>query len=999
MTAPFRLIRIPIVTALAAFLMVFAPPPEARADAAGAAGAASAAALPLPDAAGLAPPAADATDAAAPRQPRDRKKKKSDDAGDEGSGGDAAKKDDKEQPKEPPFEKLVKGAKELKGLFNVYIKEDEGKHYLELAPEQFDVSYLLNPTLVSGIGQAFIYPADMLPEYLIAFHRAGKTVQVIHRNPLIQADAASTLHGPAAQAVPDAIVGQGKIESQPHPERKSVLVDLGSLFLNDLEGLSLYLRRVLETPYQADRDGSSVALVKAFPDNLDFETVLHLKTPEVKRPLLYAADPRSLLVRFHYSIARLPDTGYRPRLADDRVGHFPTLVKDYSDDRADDPTVRYVQRWHLEKNDPGAALSEPKQPIVFYLEDSIPREYRQAVREGVLGWNPAFEAIGFENALVVKEQPDDPEWDAADVRYSTLRWIVAPNATFAQGPSRANPFTGQLFDADIRFSVDIIRAIRDEYEEFTAPVAHPAAAPPAAGAPWTLRTLAGWTSMLGPFSLETLLAAAGGDAGEAARPVLGAGARPWMSRAAHGYCDYSRGLAHQAALGRSVLAARGALDPEEEERYVHGFIVHVTLHEVGHTLGLRHNFKASGIHPFASLQDRAVTGRVGITGSVMDYTPVNLAPEGRPQADYWQTIIGPYDYWAIEYAYKPIDAASPRDEEPVLDRIAARAPEPLLAYGTDEDTFIGSPRGMDPGSNAYDNSSDLLAYYTARAAMANELFAKLEERFSEPGTRYQKIRRVFGQGIGELVPAAVNVPKYIGGIRHHRDHIGDPGGRLPYDPVPAAEQRAALQYLTREIFGPRAFQFAPRLLNMLAIERLPDMEGQVWTVERNDPPIHTLVLTIQGLPLDRIYHPITLGRLHDLEARYANPADAFTMAETFTAIRRAIWEELDGRRRINSFRRNLQRRHLQILVNLVVQADPAAPEDARTLARADLLALRRGIDALLAATGRPTPAGARLDATTVAHLDETRARINAALEAGLQRQVPGGAAPQGRTAG
>src|SRR5437867_8635650 len=314
----------------------------------------------------------------------------------------------------------------------------------------------------------------MLPEYVVSFHRVGKTIQLIKRNALFQASAASSMHAPARVAVPDAVVGQAKIESQPHPDRKSLLVDLSSFVVDDLEGMSLALRTLYEVPYQLDKDGSSIALCKAFPQNLDFETVLHFKTPEVKRPAIYAADPRSLLVRFHYSISRLPQTGYRPRLADDRVGHFLAMVDDYSDDREEQPTVRYITRWQLEKKDPSAPLSEPKQPIVFYLENTIPKEYRDAVRRGVENWNPAFEAIGFKNALVVKDQPDDPDWDAADVRYSTLRWIVAPNVGFAQGPWRINPYTGQIFDADIRFSADMLRRVRREFGELVAPVALPA---------------------------------------------------------------------------------------------------------------------------------------------------------------------------------------------------------------------------------------------------------------------------------------------------------------------------------------------------------------------------------------------------------------------------------------------------------------------------------------------------------------------------------------------
>jgi len=396
--------------------------------------------------------------------------------------------------------------------------------------------------------------------------------------------------------------------------------------------------------------------------------------------------------------------------------------------------------------------------------------------------------------------------------------------------------------------------------------------------------------------------------------------------------------------------------------------------------------------PFDRLNDTSLTERSGLTGSVMDYIPVNLAPEGKRQGQYFQSTPGPYDYWAIEYAYKPLDAASPEAERPALLAIALRVGEPGLAYGTDEDTFTGSPKGIDPTSNMWDLGGDILAYYRSRADLSRELLAKMEDRFNEPGLRYQKLRLVFSQAVGEIAPAVLNVPKYVGGIRHYRDHIGDPNGRLPYDPVPASEQRAALAFLNREVVGADAFAIPARLLNKLAVERFPDIEGNFWTMDRIDLPMHTLVLTLQSLAMDRLYHPIVLGRLVDIEQRYDAKDKAFTLAEMFASVRQAVWSELDSRSNINSFRRNLQRKHLTTLVNLAVQVDPSQPEDARTMARADLLQIRRAIDRLLSRVERPV---APLDAVTRAHLDETRARITAALDAGMQRQVPQPARPQG----
>jgi hypothetical protein len=108
---------------------------------------------------------------------------------------------------------------------------------------------------------------------------------------------------------------------------------------------------------------------------------------------------------------------------------------------------------------PDSLLSPPKEPIVFWLENTIPVEYRPYVANGVLLWNKAFEKIGFKDAIVVKQMPDTATWDPADVRYNTIRWVIYPGQSYAVGPSRTNPFTGQIYDADIRVCVDFIRHI------------------------------------------------------------------------------------------------------------------------------------------------------------------------------------------------------------------------------------------------------------------------------------------------------------------------------------------------------------------------------------------------------------------------------------------------------------------------------------------------------------------------------------------------------------
>src|SRR5213079_1241566 len=185
------------------------------------------------------------------------------------------------------------------------------------------------------------------------------------------------------------------------------------------------------------------------------------------------------------------------------------------------------------------------------------------------------------------------------------------------------------------------------------------------------------------------------------------------------YCDYADGLAQQAAFGISVLETRGAFSPEVEQKLMRQFIIEVTAHEVGHTLGLRHNFRASTILKPDELNDAAKCESVGQSASVMDYNPIIIAAKGEKQGDFVPVTLGTYDYWAIEYAYKPIEG----DEATELAKIASRCAEPELGYSTDEDALgTYSPASMDPMVNQFDQSSDPIGFFTDRAKIVRELW-------------------------------------------------------------------------------------------------------------------------------------------------------------------------------------------------------------------------------------------------------------------------------------
>ncbi len=922
-----------IAAAAAMALIAWAPP---------------ASAAPEPDPA-LAP-AGDLGAAAAPDDFAARKKKDEEKEGKEGAAGPAggqgggAKKD-------KTFDEVIKDFTKHEGLFVVYTKDDQA--FLEIKPDQYDKTYLITLTRTHGIGQFF----PMLGNQQVwngpfQLRKIGKNVQVVFKNYQFTAEGNKPMMKAVERSFSDSLFGSTKLAGEPHPETKADLIDLAEIVLQDADAIGAMTGVVLQSPYKFDRPNSYLGAIKTFPQNVEIQTFLHFSNPTPKVPIPNLVDSRSLFLGYNYSLSARPDgEGFVPRLSDDRIGNFGIAVGDYSDDTVESPYRHYVARWKLQKSDPLVTVSDVKQPITFYLDHSIPEDYRAAVTDGITMWNKAFEKIGLRNAIVVKEPLAEEGWDSSDVRYSTVRWFVTTTGNFAIGPSHTDPYTGQIYDADIGFSEGMMRGARARYREEVDPVAVFTAA--AAEARQTARD--GW-------SAESLYS---GSIGVRSIPLA--------------QCGLGEEMAMKAAFGHDLLVARG-MKPgsQEENQYVRDYLVHVTAHEVGHTLGFRHNYRASTIHKNGDIHDRAKTESVGLVGSVMDYTTVNIAPEGVTQGQYWSTTLGPYDYWIVEYAYSDFGAERPEDEKDELAKIAARSSDPMLAYSTDEDAmgFSAAPIGMDPRSHQWDLGADPIAYYTDRAKLARELWSKLPGEALTEGEGFQSVRRAFNRGIAEYFPAVMSVTKYVGGVMHNRQHAGDPGGLVPYEPVAAAEQRRALKWLNDYLFAADAFNFKPEVVNRLASERLGTLSWFIL-LERLDYPVHNTILAMQDLALARLYHPLLHDRVVDMDTKIAG--EHVNLAEIFGTLRDNIWTEVGpggSASSINSFRRALQRQQLTYLVGLAKGDTPLAPAEAVTLARYDLMQLGGRIDG---AMSRVT------DAASKAHLAESKAIIEGALEAAFLR--------------
>ena len=395
------------------------------------------------------------------------------------------------------------------------------------------------------------------------------------------------------------------------------------------------------------------------------------------------------------------------------------------------------------------------------------------------------------------------------------------------------------------------------------------------------------------------------------------------------------------------------------------------MHEVGHALGLRHNFRASMVYSQAQLNDPDFTRQHGISGSVMEYNAVNLALKGEHQGEYTMTTLGPYDYWAIEYGYKEI---APEHEAAELKKIAGRSSEPLLAYATDEDAAIG----IDPGVNQADLGGDPLEFARRRLILARELWDRWQERELKEGESYAVLRRTVGRGLTAIGQSTATIAKYIGGVSTLRDHAGSP--RAPLTPVDAARQREALKLIETGLFAADSFKFKPEFMRRLQVDYLDrsDIYDTGLASRGVDYSLSGQVLTIQREVLHQLMSDTVAQRILDSEVKLDNPKVGFHLSELYDSLHHAIWSELKTGQDITPLRRNLQREHVAKVANALLRPSSATPADARALLRQDARALRDELKA--------TRARSSWSNETRAHIAESLSTLDEALKAPLQRQ-------------
>lgn len=832
----------------------------------------------------------------------------------------------------PPFALVTRDARRFGGMLTAWQKDE--KVWLELSAHDFNVPFFLSPKIAGGIGEGGVLGGLMGGRtgagkaQWVEFRRIHNQVQLIARNAQYVAKAGTPEARAVAAAFSPSLLASTAVASQPHPDRKTVLVDASALFLGDMLGIGAQLQRTYRQGYGLDLRNSAITSVRAQPDLLALQVQSHFATaslnvgqpgapgasaaPSVPKTL---PDARSLFVQLHYSLSRLPEKPMAPRAADARIGHFLSTVDDYSDDFARTPRLRHIHRWRLEKQDPAAALSPPVKPITYWIDRSVPERYRAPITAGILEWNKAFEKIGFQDAIVVKVQPDDATFDTLDTGTASIRWMTNASAMFgAVGPVHVDPRSGEILDADIAIESLSSRAIRTLQSQV---LAHPG--------------VDDWLALM--QARDALRERPGATASAASAGFARPFAQPFDLHAA---CAHSDLAGEQLGYALDVLALRDGADPAgpEATAFVEAYLKDVTMHEVGHTLGLRHNFRASRVYSEAQLTDPDFTRSRALSGSVMDYSAVNLPGRGEPAVAPFLTTLGPYDHWAIDYAYRPLAAEQERAE---LARIAGRSGEPELAYGTDEDNLFG----LDPESLQGDLGSDPVVFARKRIAIARDLLRRLEARPREAAD-FAGLRRGVSYALRDVARVSGVLLRQIGGLRTLRDGPGT--GRDPLTPVPAAQQRAALDTLAREVLSPDSLGVSPGLQRRLAPDYLERADALFagGTAVATDFLPQTQLSDLQRGVLAQLMSEGVAVRLLDGAAKASEPAQSLPLTELYRRIDAEVWADLaPGRGDIPTLRRALQREHATRLIGALLQPAALGRVELRTLTRQraqDLLA-------------------------------------------------------------
>jgi len=783
-------------------------------------------------------------------------------------------------PPKPSVADKVKSSKKTEGLFTIYQDTATGSVQMYVKKNQLGKEYIYQSFSMGGPTSLFLHQNMIRTTWVFKIRKVFDKLEFSQVNTNFWYDPENAVSKSANVDVTEAVFYSSKIDGE---DSTGFIVAGDGLFLSE----KLDPIKPLVAPGPAaglvfnlgglNTTKSGYKTVRSYPNNTDVVVELAYDNPApFNQGGKDITDARYNRIRFQHSFLEMPSNDFRPRLDDPRVGYFTQEVENLTSIKVAD-YKDMINRWSLVKKDPSAAISEPVEPIVWWVENTTPVEFRQTIVEAGLKWNEAFEKAGFRNAVVMKIMPDNADWDPADIRYNVIRWVSSPYPPYgAIGPSFVNPKTGQILGADITV---------EWMSGSSSPIAEEL---------YDVKSL--------NTDLPSLLLNAHKD-----EEVSFPGMKKWMA------CTLGQELKAQFTAGLTTLEA-GDASPAEIKELHKQFLYYLIMHEMGHTMGLNHNMKASQMLSPAEVNNKDITHTKGLQGSVMDYPAVNVSTDRTKQGDYYTTKAGPYDIWAIEFGYTPFSSS---EEAAGVKKILSRSTEPGNTFGNDADD-MRSPGGggIDPRVMINDMSSDMVAYAEDRFALVNSLMGKLKEKYSKPGKSYAELRSRYGNLMGQRAGMAQGVSRYVGGVMVDRSFVGQETSTKPFTPVSAAYQKKAMAFLAKYIFAPDAFKSDAALFPYLQIQR---RGFNFFGVGEDIKPQNTIL----GMQVGIFAHLLssnTLTRLNN-SSLYGN---TYSSADMMKDLTNAVFNA-DLKTNVNLYRLNLQTEYVKGLAAVV--SAPASPYD------------------------------------------------------------------------
>lgn len=745
-------------------------------------------------------------------------------------------KKDKAKKKEQTIAQMIEKKTATIGLFDFYQDKKTGETLMLLDESQLDTPFLHFAQTIDGLAEAGHFRGGYRGEKIIEFRRYFDRVDIVTKTSRYQFDENNPISRAKDANISEAVLASLKIEKV---EDGQIALKVDKLFLSEaLHKVSPWARaddKKAKKRFKVGKLNSKKSRIldkRAYDDNVDIVVDYVFNNPN---PSVYGSravsDPRSVSIKLQHSFIELPKDEFSSRYEDARIGYFGHQY-DQMTSSSWAPYKDVINRWNLVKKNPNAAISEPVEPIVWWIENTTPLEWRDTIRDATLAWNSSFEKAGFKNAVQVKIQPDDATWSAGDLNYNVLRWTSSPQPRFGgYGPSLANPLTGEMLGADIMLEFVFMKNR------------------------WIYNSLYSQGAASVGFSNNE----------QHEEQIPGSNSA----------LNCSAGHELQQGLLLSQVMSNGS-DIENKAVLKEG-LRHLVLHEVGHTLGLNHNMKASILWDEKEIHNKSVT-QGKLTGSVMDYAPINVAPKGTTQGDFFQTEPGPYDDWAINYGYS-VALENPEQEQARLAKILSRSGEKGLAFGNDADDMRAPGRHIDPRIMTGDLSSNPVAYAADRMDLIQGLLSELKDKTLIDGQSHQQLLVSANSLFGQYRRQADVISRQIGGVYVERNVVDSKSAQsLPYTPVPKERQKAAMQALTSYVFAGDTLTSMQPLYSYMQHQR----RGFNHYNKNEDPKAHDMILNMQKSVLNQLLHKNVLKRISDTSL-YGNDYSLTAVMSDLTA--------------------------------------------------------------------------------------------------------------------